>query len=66
MRENPGNPRIISMSLIPYALVRPFLFSMDPEAAHDFTINAMASGQNSLLQCAWAHEQVSDPITLAG
>ena len=33
------------MSLIPYALVRPFLFNMDPEAAHDFTMNALALGQ---------------------
>ena len=54
------------MSLIPYALVRPFLFSMDPEAAHDFSMNTMAKGQNSLLQCAWSNESISDPITLAG
>jgi dihydroorotate dehydrogenase len=30
------------MSLIPYALTRPFLFGMDPEAAHDFTMNTLA------------------------
>ena len=54
------------MSLIPYALVRPFLFSMDPEAAHDFSMNTMAKGQNSLLQCAWSNESINDPISLAG
>jgi dihydroorotate dehydrogenase len=45
------------MSLIPYALVRPFLFGMDPEKAHDFTMNTLAKGQGTLLE---------DPITLAG
>jgi len=54
------------MSLIPYALVRPFLFGMDAEQAHDFTMNAMAKGQGTLLQLAWSAPQVSDPITLAG
>ena len=54
------------MSLIPYALVRPFLFNMDPEAAHDFTMNAMARGQGSPLQWAWCHETIDDPIELAG
>ena len=54
------------MSLIPYALVRPFLFGMDPEAAHDFTMNTLAKGQGTLLQCAWAAPMVNDPITLAG
>jgi dihydroorotate dehydrogenase len=54
------------MSLIPYALVRPFLFGMEPEAAHDFTMNALAKGQGTLLQCAWSAPLVEDPITLAG
>lgn len=54
------------MSLIPYALLRPFLFSMDPEAAHDFTMNALARGQNTPLQCAWSNELVNDPVMLAG
>lgn len=39
---------------------------MDPEAAHDFTMNLMAKGQNTLLQKAWARPLVSDPIELAG
>lgn len=54
------------MSLIPYALVRPFLFGMDPEKAHDFTMNTLAMGQGTPLQLAWSAPQVKDPITLAG
>ena len=54
------------MSLIPYALVRPFLFSMEPERAHDFTMNALAKGQGTPIQMAWASTQVSDPVQLAG
>ena len=54
------------MSLIPYALVRPFLFRMDPEQAHDFTMNALAKGQGTPLQWAWSAPMVEDPITLAG
>lgn len=54
------------MSLIPYSLTRPILFGMDPEAAHDFTMNWLARGQNTPLQCAWSQPMVSDPIELAG
>lgn len=54
------------MSLIPYALVRPFLFGMDPEAAHDFTMNTLAKGQGTPLQLAWSAPMVHDRITLAG
>ena len=54
------------MSLIPYSLTRPLLFGMDPEAAHDFTMNLMAKGQNTPLQCAWSRTMVNDPIELAG
>ncbi|GGH61765.1 dihydroorotate dehydrogenase (quinone) [Comamonas phosphati] len=39
---------------------------MDPEAAHDFTMNLMARGQNTPLQCAWSRPMVDDPIELAG
>jgi len=54
------------MSLIPYALVRPFLFGMDAEAAHDLTMKTLSVGQNTPLQCAWSQETVHDPVTLAG
>lgn len=54
------------MSLIPYAATRPFLFGMDPEAAHDLTMNLLARGQRTPLQWAWQQETVEDPVTLAG
>ena len=54
------------MSLIPYALTRPFLFAMDAEAAHDLTMGLLARGQGTPLQWAWSGETISDPIELAG
>ncbi len=54
------------MSLIPYALSRAALFRMDPEAAHDFTIDMLARTQNTLLACAYSQPRVEDPVTLAG
>lgn len=54
------------MSLIPYALTRPFLFGMDAEAAHDLTMSMLARGQGSPLQWAWCQETIDDPIELAG
>jgi dihydroorotate dehydrogenase len=39
---------------------------MDPEAAHDFTMNLMAKGQNTPLQCTWSRPMVDDPVELAG
>ena len=54
------------MPLVPYGLFRPLLFRMDPEAAHDLTMNALARAQGTLLQRLYAQPQVSDPITLAG
>jgi dihydroorotate dehydrogenase len=54
------------MSLIPYAFARPFLFGLDPEAAHDLTVNMLACTQHSPLAFAYAGSRVSDPIKLAG
>ena len=54
------------MSLIPYALARPFLFSLDPEAAHDLTINLLAKAQGTPLTWAYCNGRVDDPVTLAG
>ncbi len=54
------------MSLLPYALARPFLFGMDAEAAHELTMDMLARGQRTPMQWAWCNETVSDPITLAG
>ena len=54
------------MSLISYALARPFLFGMDPEAAHDLTLNVIARTQDTPLECVYRQKMVHDPITLAG
>jgi len=54
------------MSLVPYALTRPFLFGLDPEHAHEVTLDAIARLQNTPLQCLWAETRVADPVTLAG
>lgn len=53
------------MSLIPYALTRPFLFGMDAEAAHELTMDMLARGQRTPLQWAWCNTRVDDPIELA-
>ena len=54
------------MALIPYALTRPFLFGLDPERAHDLTMDAIANLQGTPLQCLWQQNRVSDSVTLAG
>ena len=54
------------MSLIPYSLSRAILFGMQPEAAHEFTMDMLAKGQNSPLACAWRQSRIADPVTLAG
>ncbi|MFN3304862.1 MAG: quinone-dependent dihydroorotate dehydrogenase [Roseateles sp.] len=54
------------MPLIPYALTRPFLFGLDPEHAHELTLDAIARLQNTPLQCLWSGSRVSDPVTIAG
>ena len=54
------------MSLIPYALARPFLFSLDPETAHELTLKALALTQGTPLQLAYGASRVEDPVELAG
>ncbi len=54
------------MSLLPYALTRPFLFGLDPEHAHELTLGSIARLQNTPAQCLWAQPGVADPLTLAG
>lgn len=54
------------MSLIPYALSRSLLFRLDPEAAHDMTIDMLARTQNTPLACAYSATRVEDPVTIAG
>jgi dihydroorotate dehydrogenase len=54
------------MSLIPYQLARPFLFGLDPEAAHDLTMASLARTQCTPLALAYTQVRVSDPVTVAG
>ena len=49
-----------------YGLARPFLFGLDPEHAHEMTLNALARTQNTPLAMAYASKRVEDPVTLAG
>lgn len=51
---------------LPYALIRPVLFAMDPESAHEHMMDSMARLQHSPLACAWGNPLVNDPIELAG
>ena len=57
---------IAAMPLLPYAFARSFLFGLDPERAHDLTLNSIARMQNTPLQCAWSQPRVNDPVVLAG
>jgi dihydroorotate dehydrogenase len=54
------------MAFVPYALTRPFLFGLDPERAHELTLDAIATLQNTPLQCLWSQARVNDPVTVAG
>ncbi|WP_298825086.1 quinone-dependent dihydroorotate dehydrogenase [uncultured Piscinibacter sp.] len=54
------------MALVPYALARPFLFGLDPEAAHDLTLAALARIQHTPLLCGIAQPRVDDPVSVAG
>ena len=54
------------MSLLPYALARPFLFGIDPEVAHDITLRGLATIQGTPLEWAYCNARVDDPVTLAG
>lgn len=57
------------MPLLPsslYGLTRPFLFGVDPERAHELTLDALARTQNTPLACVYAAPRVDDRITLAG
>ena len=54
------------MPLAPYALTRPFLFGLDPEAAHELTLGTLARLQNTPAQLLWQAARVDDPVTVAG
>ncbi len=54
------------MSLVPYALTRPFLFGLDAERAHELTLAAISRLQNTPAQCLWSQARIDDPVTIAG
>ncbi len=54
------------MSLLPYALARPFLFGLDPETAHELTLHTLARVQGTPLAWAYCNSRVEDPVVLAG
>lgn len=54
------------MSLNLYPLARTFLFNLDPETAHDLTLNQLAQTQNTFLDRAYRQPWIADPIQLAG
>ena len=54
------------MSLNLYPLARPFLFNLDPETAHDLTLNQLAQTQNTFLDRAYRQPWIADPVQLAG
>jgi dihydroorotate dehydrogenase len=54
------------MSLLPYALARPFLFGLDPETAHELTLGSLERAQGTPLRWAYSNRFVPDPIELAG
>ena len=54
------------MSLLPYALVRPFLFGLDAETAHELTMAGLARTQGTPLSMVYCGGRVDDPVELAG
>ena len=54
------------MSLLPYPLARALLFRLDPERAHELTMESLARWQGTPLEWAYRKALVEDPVTLAG
>lgn len=54
------------MPLTLYGLVRPILFGLDAEQAHDISLNALAALQHSPLRGLLRQPTVNDPVVLAG
>lgn len=51
---------------LPYSLVRPILFSLDPEAAHALSLSALRLLDQTGLSLAYAAPRVVDPVRLFG
>ncbi len=56
------NPRM----LLPYGPARALLFQLDPERAHELTLELLARLQNTPAQCTWAQPRIDDAVELAG
>lgn len=54
------------MSLLPYALARPFLFGLDAETAHELTMASLAGTQRTPLSLVYCSSRIDDPVELAG
>jgi dihydroorotate dehydrogenase len=54
------------MSLLPYPLARALLFRLDPERAHEVTMDALALLQGSALERLVREPMVDDPVEVAG
>lgn len=54
------------MSSLPYPLARALLFRLDPERAHEMTMDMLARLQGSPLEWLVSEPMVSDPIDVAG
>lgn len=54
------------MSLLPYALLRPLLFQLDAEAAHDATLALLAATQHNPLKYLYQQSRIEDPVEIAG
>ncbi|HWI81638.1 quinone-dependent dihydroorotate dehydrogenase [Ramlibacter sp.] len=54
------------MSLLPYPLARALLFRLDPERAHELTMQWLAAVQGTPLERAVGGAMVEDPVELAG
>ena len=54
------------MPLLPYALIRPWLFAWDAETIHDVTLRWLSATQHSPLRHLYAQSRINDPVHLAG
>lgn len=50
----------------PYCLIRPLLFRMDAEKAHDLTLDRLARSGSTPLAALYRQPRVQDAVTLAG
>jgi dihydroorotate dehydrogenase len=54
------------MALVPYALTRPFLFGLDPERAHDLTLEPSPGCRTRRCNACGRSPAWTDPVTVAG